>query len=97
MDPSGVLKAYTMNNSSLLTDYIADLAYVKGHSLYVATSSGVYHMNTSTREMTMLEHTADGMEVIQDNSANCIYQDSRGLLWIGGWEGVNIYDPLKMK
>lgn len=95
MDPSGVLKAYTMNNSSLLTDYIADLAYVKGHSLYVATSSGVYHMNTSTREMTMLEHTADGMEVIQDNSANCIYQDSRGLLWIGGREGVNIYDPLK--
>lgn len=93
LEPSGALKAYTMSNSTLLTNYIADLTYVEGHSLYVATSSGVYHMNTSTREMTILERTADGEEVIQDKFANCIYQDSRGLLWIGGRKGVNIYSP----
>ena len=92
-----MLKDYTMSNSTLLTNYIADLAYVDGHSLYVATSSGVYHMNTSTREMTILEQTADGEEVIQDKFANCIYQDSRGLLWIGGRKGVNVYSPKQNK
>lgn len=97
LEPSGMLKDYTMSNSTLLTNYIADLAYVDGHSLYVATSSGVYHMNTSTREMTILEQTADGEEVIQDKFANCIYQDSRGLLWIGGRKGVNVYSPKQNK
>lgn len=68
LEPSGMLKDYTMSNSTLLTNYIADLAYVDGHSLYVATSSGVYHMNTSTREMTILEQTADGEEVYKISS-----------------------------
>ena len=36
-------------------------------------------------------------EVIQDKFANCIYQDSRGLLWIGGRKGVNVYSPKQNK
>ncbi len=93
MDADGGLERYTMENSVLLTDYIADLAYTGGDWLYVATSSGVYRMNTSTREMVLLEYTEDGQEVIHDNNANCIYHDSRGLLWIGGKKGVNVYHP----
>ena len=93
LSPSGLLTNYHLNNSALLTNYIADLAYDGNHSLYVATSSGVYHMNTSTHEIKILKQTADGKEIIQDQFANCIYQDSRGLLWIGGRKGVNVYHP----
>lgn len=97
LDSSGVLVSYHLDNSALLTNYIADLVYVGNHSLYVATSSGVYHMNTSTREIKILEKTADGEEIIQDQFANCMYQDSRGLLWIGGRKGVNVYNPKQNK
>ena len=33
--------------------------------------------------------TDDGLS---NSSVNCIYQDSRGLLWMGTWDGLNVYD-----
>ncbi|MCD8044672.1 MAG: response regulator [Tannerellaceae bacterium] len=95
LNTDGTFQSYTMGNSPLLTDYIADLSCVDGHLIYVATSSGVYCMDTSTRQLTPLERDKNGKEIIQDNFANCIYQDTRGWLWIGGRKGINIYDRVQ--
>ena len=92
LDTKGNLNKYTRANSPLLTDYIADLSYTSGRDLFIATSSGVYRMDIITREMVYASNTRDEQPIIQDNYANCIYQDSRGLLWIGGIRGVNIYN-----
>lgn len=92
LDAKGDFQVYTMENSLLLTDYIADLSCVDGRMLYIATSSGVYCMDTFTRQLVPLERDKNGEEIIHDNFANCIYCDTRGLLWIGGRKGVNVYD-----
>lgn len=34
---------------------------------------------------------------LSNSSINCLYQDSRGLLWIGTWDGLNCYDGAKIK
>ena len=94
LNNDGSFSSYTMNNSLLLTNYIADLSCVDGRLLYIATSSGVYRVDTFTRELTQLTQDKSGTEIIQDNFANCLYQDSRGLLWIGGRKGINIYNPI---
>ncbi len=94
LDTQGNLTPYTAANSILLTDYIADLSCADGNTLYIATSSGLYCMNISTHELTQLTENRSGQPLIQDNFANCIYEDSRGLLWIGGRKGVNIYNPV---
>lgn len=90
---NGEMTLYTASNSALLTDYIADLSCADGHTLYIATSSGLYQMNISTRELKQLDTTRSGKLILQDNFANCIYEDSRHLLWIGGRKGVSIYNP----
>ncbi len=86
------ISVYNLDNSILNTNYIADLSCVDGNTLYIATSSGVYRMNTNSRQIIRLEKDKLGNNIIQDNSANCLYQDSRGLLWIGGLKGINIYN-----
>ncbi len=92
LSPDGELTSYTMGNSILLTDYIADLSCADGRNLYIATGSGLYCMDVFSRKMEQLTENKSGQTIIQDNFANCIYQDSRGLLWIGGRKGVNIYN-----
>lgn len=34
---------------------------------------------------------------LSNSSINCLFQDSRGLLWIGTWDGLNCYDGAKIK
>ena len=92
LDSNGNLTKYTRANSPLLTDYIADLSYSNGRELLIATSSGLYRMDIFTKEMVYASNTRSEHPIIQDNYANCIYQDSRGLLWVGGRKGLNIYN-----
>lgn len=92
LSPDGNLTSYTMNNSILLTDYIADLSCTDGRDLYIATGSGLYCMDVSSKRLIQLKENQSGQAIIQENFANCVYQDSRGLLWIGGRKGVNIYN-----
>ncbi len=92
LNPQNELSVYNVDNSILLTNYIADLSCSDGKTLYIATSSGVYQMNTNSKQMIKLEKDRHGNDIIQDNAANCLFQDSRGLLWIGGQKGINIYN-----
>lgn len=92
LSADGTLQVYTVDNTPLLTNYIADLSCVDGHTLYIATSAGVYSLDTITRVLAPLKGTSATQDIIQDGFANCIYQDTRGLLWIGGRKGVSIYN-----
>ena len=54
-------------------------------------------MDTFSRQFNLLSYDKSGKEIIQDEFANCIFEDSRGLLWIGGRKGVNIYNRKENK
>ncbi|MDO4757058.1 MAG: two-component regulator propeller domain-containing protein, partial [Parabacteroides sp.] len=65
------------------------------NTLYIATGSGIYSMNTHTEELTELKLQHSGTPLLEDNFANCIFQDSRGLIWLGGRKEVCIYNQQK--
>lgn len=92
-EPTGNIKSYTTENTDLLTNYIADLSCRDGKILYIATGSGVYRMNTETDFLTEIRHKRTGKTLMPDNFANCIFEDSRGLIWVGGRKEVCAYNP----
>lgn len=93
LEATGGLTHYDMNNSILLTNYIADLSSVDSERLYIVTGSATYYMNLATRQLTQLEDYQTGEVETLKNFTNCIYQDSRKLVWLGGRKGVSIYNP----
>lgn len=93
LDSDNNLVAFTMDNSELITNYIADLTCKDGQNLYVATSSGFFHLDVLTHKITHLKYDKDGRSIAMDDFVNCLFQDSRGLIWIGGRTGVVIYNP----
>lgn len=93
LEATGELTCYNMNNSTLLTNYIADLSCDDQNRLYIVTGAAIYYMNLATRQLTQMQSYQTGEEVTLKNFTNCIYQDSRGLVWLGGRKGVSIYNP----
>ena len=92
LDKDGKFTNYNNTNCIISTNYIADFAYSEGKILYIATSSGLFSMDIYSKEMKWLETTDNGDYFTNDNFANCIFIDSRGLLWIGGRKGLNVYN-----
>lgn len=92
LDTDGNIQTFTTDNSCLLTNYISDLSCNNDSIVYIATGSGIYYMNIITEQLSELRHHQTGETLIKDNFANCIFQDSRGLIWLGGRTEVCIYD-----
>ena len=88
----GSLEQFNKFNSSIITNYIADLSCNDGRNLYIATSSGFFCMDIHSKYITELTENRYGQKFAHGNFVNCLYHDSYGLLWIGGRDGLNIYN-----
>lgn len=49
-------------------------------------------MNTETKEISLLEDNNSISNLFEEVHINCIYQDTRGLLWIGTRTGMDVYN-----
>lgn len=49
-------------------------------------------MNTETKEISLLENNNSASNLFEEVHINCIYQDTRGLLWIGTRKGMDVYN-----
>ena len=49
-------------------------------------------MNTETKEISLLEDNNSILNLFEEVHINCIYQDTRGLLWIGTRKGMDVYN-----
>ena len=76
MKEDGVWDNYNYSNSSLVTNYIADISCVDDRNLYIATSSGLYNMDLYTKKIIELNSTKEGVSFTQDKFVNCLYSDS---------------------
>ena len=75
-----------------LTNSITTFSCADGINLYIGTSSGLYCMNTETKEISLLEDNNSILNLFEEVHINCIYQDTRGLLWIGTQTGMDVYN-----
>ena len=64
----------------------------KKNSIYMATCNGVHVINTENHEIKNIRHNYKNSQFIQDTIQNNVYIDSRNLLWMGGREGLTIFD-----
>ena len=84
--------SYTRENGMLNTNSITSLNYGSNNNMLVGTSEGLVILNLSTRERTVLTGNSTNLKTFTNNYITQIYEDSRGLLWIGTREGVNVLD-----
>ena len=84
---------YTKENGKIRTNSITALHYAKGNKMLVGSSEGLIVLNISTGEMTYLTGNSTSISKFTNNYITQVFQDSRGLIWVGTREGVNILNP----
>ena len=84
--------AYTRENGMLNTNNITCLFYGKNNTLHIGTSEGMVMLNLSNREKTVLTGNTTNIKTFTNNYITQIYEDSRGLIWVGTREGLNVFN-----
>lgn len=90
-ESDGTFTDYTADNSALYSNGITDLYCRQERMLYVGTSSGVFVMDTYDRSLSEMTSDYLDMDESSDFFVTGVYKDSRGLLWMGGVDGVYVY------
>ena len=81
---------YTKENGKLKVNNVTSLFYCKNNDMLIGTSEGLTIMNISTTEVQHLVGNTTSMKKFTNNYITYVYQDTRGLIWIGTREGVNV-------
>ena len=93
MDSQGNFSAFTSENSCLRTHTITALAHLpEEDTLYVATSTGLYKLDTSRKLLSSITAKTPDGQSLESIHIHCLCLDKRELLWIGTGNGLLIYD-----
>ena len=85
--------SYTRENGKMNTNNITCLFYTKSNkenNLFVGTAEGLVILNLSNTEKKVITGNSNNLESFTNNYITQVYQDSRGLIWVGTREGLNI-------
>ena len=85
--------SYTRESGKLNTNNITSLFYNKNgksNDLYIGTAEGLVIFNLSSTEKQILTGNTSNSKSFTNNFITQVVQDSRGLIWIGTREGLNI-------
>lgn len=75
---------------SIRSNYISSIVEDRHRNLWIATSNGIDIRNPADGRFTHLDMASSGLS--NDNVIS-LYADSRGLIWAGTRDGLNLYDP----
>lgn len=93
LDPrTGKFTRFSKPGEGFDTDYVTSISIARDGNIYMATSNGVLIYSPSTKSFERLNGNRKGTQNFSHQNLNDIYEDSRGLLWVGTAEGLNIYD-----
>ena len=85
--------SYTRENGMLNTNNITSLFYGTDNNLLIGTAEGLVMLNLSTRKKTVLTGNTTNLLSFTNNYITQVFEDSRGLIWIGTREGINVLNP----
>ena len=87
--------SYTRESGKLNTNNVTSLYYNKDgktNDLFIGTAEGLVILNLSSTEKKVLTGNSNNVKPFTNNYITQVLQDSRGLIWIGTREGLNILD-----
>ncbi|SEU11024.1 Signal transduction histidine kinase [Draconibacterium orientale] len=88
---NGSFSKYSIQNSDIQSNGITDLYCRQGNKLYIGTTAGACIWDVASDNFVRVMNVDhDGLG--QDSYVNCIFRDSRNLLWIGGKNGISVLD-----
>ena len=86
--------SYTRENGKLTTNNVTCLFYnhqsKQGNDLLIGTAEGLILLNLSTTEKKLMTGNSNNIQTFTNNYISRVFQDSRGLIWVGTREGLNI-------
>ena len=85
--------SYTRENGMLNTNNITSLHYGTDNNLLIGTAEGLVILNLSTRKKTVLTGNTTNLHSFTNNYITQVREDSRGLIWVGTREGINVLNP----
>ena len=81
---------YTKENNKLKINNVTALGVGANNKILIGTSEGLTIMSTSGNDVAHYIGNSTSMKKFTNNYVTCVFQDSRGLIWVGSREGVNI-------
>jgi AraC-like DNA-binding protein/DNA-binding response OmpR family regulator len=85
--------SYTRENGKLNTNNITCLFYNKNgkeNIMFAGTAEGLVILNLSNTEKKVVTGNSNNIKTFTNNYITQVFQDSRGLIWVGTREGLNI-------
>lgn len=86
----------TFNNRTkkqLSSEFISSIYLGKNNRLILGTAIGITIFNIETEQFEIILANRKGDQSFTNLNVNQVYEDSRGLIWIGTRNGLNIWDP----
>lgn len=93
---SGLFTNYNNTNGrQLSSEYITSLFVGKNDRLIIGTAIGITLFDMNSEQSEILQGNRRGDQPFTNLNVNQVYEDSRGLVWVGTRDGLNIWDPKK--
>ncbi|WP_281612777.1 hybrid sensor histidine kinase/response regulator transcription factor [Flammeovirga sp. SubArs3] len=88
---------YTFERISLTNEDITffKVQFLKSGDLYIGTRAGIFILDPKTNESTVIRKIPGLSEGLSDNIVRVLYEDSKGILWVGTQDQLNKYDQKK--
>lgn len=86
----------TFNNSikqQLSSEFISSVFLGKNDRLILGTAIGVTIFDINSERFEILQSNRKRDQFFTNLNVNHVYEDSRGLIWVGTRDGLNIWDP----
>ena len=88
----GIFSNYNKENRKLITNNITSLHYGSANRLLIGTSDGLLVMDLANMQVQQYTGNSTNMQRFTNSYVTQVFEDSRGLIWIGTREGVNIFN-----
>lgn len=89
---NNTFQTFNTSNSGLNSDYINTIAKSRDGSIYAGTTNGIARVASSDHSIVSYKGSNKDERNFTNLNINQVFVDSRGLIWVGTREGIEVYD-----